>query len=67
MNFKYYDIMSSLVAGYVLLVIGMYSFQIEYNNDYTVAYLAFAFLCGYVINSVGSLLEPIYYPLVELK
>lgn len=49
--------MSSLVAGYVLLVIGMYSFQIEY----TVAYLAFAFLCGYVINSVGSLLEPIYY------
>lgn len=61
MNFKYYDIMSSLVAGYVLLVIGMYSFQIEYNNDYTVAYLAFAFLCGYVINSVGSLLEPIYY------
>lgn len=56
MNFKYYDIMSSLVAGYVLLVIGMYSFQIEYNNDYTVAYLAFAFLCGYVINSVGSLL-----------
>ena len=53
--------MSSLVAGYVLLVIGMYSFQIEYNNDYTVAYLAFAFLCGYVINSVGSLLEPIYY------
>lgn len=61
MNFKYYDIMSSLVAGYVLLVIGMYSFQIEYKNDYTVAYLAFAFICGYVINSVGSLLEPIYY------
>ncbi|WP_298064086.1 hypothetical protein [uncultured Rikenella sp.] len=61
MNFKYYDVISSLVVGYVLLIIVMYSFQIEYNNDYTVAYLAFAFVCGYVINSVGSLLEPIYY------
>lgn len=61
MNFKYYDILSSLVMGYVLLVIGMYSFQFDYNNDYTVAYLAIAFLCGYIINSIGSLLEPIYY------
>lgn len=61
MNFKYYDIMSNLVVGYVVLVIAMYSLQIEYNKDYTIAYLAFAFLCGYVINSVGSLLEPIYY------
>ena len=61
MNFKYYDVISSLVVGYVLLVITMYSFQIEYENDYTVAYLAFAFVYGYIINSVGSLLEPMYY------
>ena len=61
MNFKYYDVISSLVVGYVLLVITMYSFHIEYNSDYTVAYLAFAFVLGYVINSVGSLLEPIYF------
>ncbi len=61
MNFKYYDVISSLVVGYVLLVIGMYAFQIKYSNDYTVAYLAFAFICGYIINSVGSLFEPIYY------
>ena len=43
MEFKYYDVLSSLVVGYVLLVIGMYAFQIEYNSDYTVAYLAMAF------------------------
>ena len=61
MEFKYYDVLSSLVLGYVVLIIGMYSFQIEYNSDYTVAYLAIAFLCGYIINSIGSLLEPIYY------
>ena len=61
MEFKYYDVLSSLVVGYVVLIIGMYSFQIEYNSDYTVAYLAIAFLCGYIINSIGSLLEPIYY------
>ena len=50
MNLKYYDVLSSLVVGYVLLVIGMYAFEIEYNNDYIVAYLAMAFLCGYIIN-----------------
>lgn len=61
MEYKYYDVLSSLVVGYVLLVIGMYAFQIEYNNDYTVAYLAMAFLCGYLINAVSSLLEPFYY------
>lgn len=61
MKFKYYDVLSSLVVGYVLLVIGMYSFQIEYNSDYTVAYLAIAFLCGYIINAIGSQLESLYY------
>ena len=61
MEFKYYDVLSSLVVGYVVLIIGMYSFQIEYNSDYTVAYLTIAFLCGYIINSIGSLLEPISY------
>lgn len=53
--------MSSLVSGYVLLIIGMYAFHIDYDNDYTVAYLAMAFLCGYIINSIGSILEPVYY------
>ena len=61
MEFKYYDVLSNLVVGYVLLVIGMYAFQIEYNSDYTVAYFAMAFLCGYLINAVSSLLEPVYY------
>ena len=61
MEFKYYDVLSNLVVGYVLLVIGMYAFQIEYNSDYTVAYLAMAFLCGYLINAVSSLLEPVFY------
>lgn len=61
MEFKYYDVLSSLVVGYVLLVIGMYAFQIEYSSDYTVAYLAMAFLCGYLINAISSLLEPVYY------
>lgn len=61
MNFKYYDVLSNIVGGYVVLVIGLYSFHIEYDNEYSVAYLAIAFLCGYLINSIGSMLEPIYY------
>lgn len=61
MNFKYYDVLSSLVMGYVALVFGMHTLQLEYDNYYTAAYLAVAFLCGYIINSIGSLLEPFYY------
>lgn len=61
MNLKYYDILSCLIVGYAMIVVIMYSFHIEYSTDHTVAYLAMAFLFGYIINSLGSLLEPMYY------
>lgn len=61
MNFKYYDVLSRLVVGYILLVVGLFSFNVKYNSDYTVAYFAVAFLCGYIVNAVGSLFEPLYY------
>ena len=61
MNFKYYDILSTLITGYIALIAIMYSYEIKYNNEYTVAYLSLSFLCGYIINTLGGLLEPFYY------
>ena len=67
MNFKHYDILSQLVMGYVLLVVIVNFFKIEYNTSYSVVYLAFAFVIGYFINTISSLLESIFYCLIGGK
>lgn len=61
MNVKYYDILSSLITGYVVLVVVLLCMDIEYDSSYSVAYIAGALAIGYLINAVASLLEPIYY------
>jgi len=61
MNFKAYDILSSLVPGFVTLIVLFDFFSMEYNKDWLVPYTAFAFLLGFVINTASSWLEDIYY------
>lgn len=61
MNFKFYDILSSLVPGFIILAASMYMLNIEYNKDYVLPYTALAFLIGYIINAICSWLEDIYY------
>lgn len=61
MNFKFYDILSSLVPGFIILAASMYVLNIEYNKDYVLPYTALAFLVGYIINAICSWLEGIYY------
>lgn len=61
MNFKLYDILSSLVPGFIILAASMYMLNIEYNKDYVLPYTALAFLIGYIINAICSWLEDIYY------
>jgi len=36
------------------------AFGIKYDNSYSVPYIAFAFVIGYFINTIGSLLEDFY-------
>lgn len=61
MEFKYYDVLSGLVVGYVLLICILFCFRIEYDENYTLAYIACGFALGYVINAIASLLEPFYF------
>lgn len=57
MNFKYYDILSSLVLGYAMLMVILYTWNIDYDNDIQVGYLAVAYILGYMINALGGLIE----------
>lgn len=61
MNFKFYDILSSLVPGFIILTALMYALNIEYNNDYIIPYTAFSFLIGYIVNAICSWLESFYF------
>lgn len=61
MSFKLYDILSSLIPGFIILVASMYMLNIEYNKDYAIPYTALAFLIGYIINALCSWLENVYY------
>ena len=61
MNFKTYDILSSLVPGFIMLLVLIPVLGYQYNKDYVVGYTAVAFLLGYFINTVGSWLEDFYF------
>lgn len=61
MNFKYYDILSQALIGYLTLVVFSSILGFAYNNDYSIPYLAGGFVVGYFINALGSLLESFYF------
>lgn len=60
MTFKAYDIFSSLVPGFLLLLVLQYFLCLPFDKDYIVGYIAIAFLLGYIMNAVGSWFEDIY-------
>lgn len=61
MNFKYYDTLSMLVCGVVMLFVVSLIFDWDISQINTVGQLAIAYVVGYLLNAVGSLLEPIYW------
>ncbi|WP_448103473.1 hypothetical protein [Pedobacter panaciterrae] len=61
MNFKAYDILSSLVPGFLILLAGLNVFEIDFDKDLLVAYTTVAFPLGYVMNSLSSWLEDFYF------
>lgn len=60
MTFKLYDILSSLIPGFITLCFIFFAFNIAFDKDILVPYTAIAFLLGYVINTLGSWLEDLY-------
>jgi hypothetical protein len=61
MNFKLYDILSSLIPGFLLLIAILAFFNLSFDKDLVVAYTAIAFLLGYLVNTFSSWLEDIYF------
>ncbi|HEY5367416.1 MAG TPA: hypothetical protein VIJ75_00365 [Hanamia sp.] len=61
MTFKAYDILSSLVPGFLLLIAGLNTFGIYFDKDLIVPYTAVAFLLGFLNNTISSWLEDLYF------
>ena len=61
MKFNHYETLVNLVLGYLLLIVLMLGLGIDYDNKFTVPYLAGAYVIGYMLNALSSFLEPIYY------
>jgi len=61
MNFRTYDILSALIPGFLILCVLLEFFGYKYNNDYVIVYTVFAFLFGFLMNSLSSWLEDFYF------
>lgn len=61
MNFKAYDILASLIPGFLFLLVLFTALEITYDKDLIIAYTAIAFLLGYLMNAISSWLEEFYF------
>lgn len=61
MEFKYYDLLSTIIVGYFAIMAVLFFAGIDYNEDNSIAYIAAAYVVGYLINAVSSLLENFWY------
>ena len=61
MTFKAYDIFSSLLPGFLLLLAILNALGFTFDKDMVVAYTPVAFLLGYMINTISSWLEDLYF------
>src|ERR1043166_758538 len=61
MNFKAYDILSSLLLGFLSLLVALNILNLNYDNDLVIAYTAIAFVLGYLMNTISSWMEDFYF------
>ncbi len=61
MNFKLYDILSSLVPGFLLFLVILDFLNMTFEKDMIVPYTSIAFLLGFLINTISSWAEDIYF------
>lgn len=66
MNFRYYDMMSSLVSGVLVAVSINIIYDLGYNYE-MIPLLAVAYVIGYFINALSSLLVSVYNKLIGGK
>lgn len=61
MNFKYYDVLSTLVSGIVLLFVLSIVVDWDISDINVTILLSLAYVVGYMLNALSALLEPLYY------
>jgi hypothetical protein len=61
MTFKAYDIFSSLIPGYIFLIAMLEFLGLPFDKDMVVPYTALAFLIGFIMNTLGSWFEGVYF------
>ena len=61
MNFKYYDVLSTLISGVILLFVLSIVIDWNINNINATVLLSLAYVMGYMLNALSALLEPLYY------
>ncbi len=61
MTFKAYDILASLIPGFLGILVLLQILNLDFDKDFVVGYTALGFLLGYVINTLGSWLEDFYF------
>lgn len=61
MNFKYYDVLSTLISGVVLLFVLSIVIDWDINDINVTILLSLAYVMGYMLNALSALLEPLYY------
>lgn len=61
MQFKYYDTLSALITGTVLLFVLSLATEYDIQGTNVVILLAMAYILGYILNAVSALLEPVFY------
>lgn len=61
MNLKAYDILSMLIPGFVVLMAVLNFLGLEYNSDFIFGYTAVAVVVGYLVNTLSSWMEDVYF------
>ena len=61
MVFIYYDTLSSLISGCVLIVVLSFVFEQDTSNMNSILSLALAYVLGYILNAISGLVEPFYF------
>ena len=60
MNFRFYDILSHLVPGFIVYVALLHYLSIDFKIEFVVPATAIAFIIGYYINALSSWAEDLY-------
>ena len=61
MKFKFYDIISALIPGFIIYILYLEINKTAFDKNYIIPAIAIAFVIGYFINTFSSWLEDIYF------